>query len=47
MNNKYKLVSLASRDEVINDITKYEMELRNKVGQEIVLIAYTKDIIEL
>jgi hypothetical protein len=43
MDNSYKLVSLASQDEVIKDITKYENELEKKVGQDIVLIAYTKD----
>ena len=47
MDNLYKLVSLTSQDEVIRDITKYETELRNKVGQDFVLIAYTKDVIEL
>lgn len=45
MDNLYKLVSLASQDEVIKDITKYEIELKKKVGQDIVLIAYTKDTI--
>jgi hypothetical protein len=43
MDNSYRLVSLASQDEIIEDITKYEIELEKKVGQDIVLIAYTKD----
>ena len=43
MNKSYKLVSLGNQDEVIKDITKYETELKKKIGQDIVLIAYTKE----
>lgn len=43
MDKMYKIVALNSQDEVIKDITKYEMELKKKVGQDVVLIAYTKE----
>jgi len=43
VNNMYNLISLANQDDVIKDITKYENELKAKVGQDVVLIAYSKD----
>lgn len=43
MDNNYNLISLANQDEVIHDITRYENELKQKVGQDVVLIAYAKD----
>ena len=44
MESMYKLESLPNQAEVIKDITKYENELKKKVGKDVVLIAYTKDI---
>lgn len=39
----YNLIPLTNQDDVINDITRYENELKKKVGQDVVLIAYSKD----
>lgn len=43
MDNMYKIDWLPNQDDVIKDITQYEIELKRKVGKEVVLIAYTKD----
>ena len=43
MDNNYNLISLANQDDVIHDITRYENELKQKVGQDVVLIAYSRD----
>jgi hypothetical protein len=42
MNGSYQLASLDNQIDILNVISKYESELKSKLGQEVVLIAYTK-----
>jgi|GEM_PF-2410066 len=41
MNNNFKIAPLTDNNEVINDISRMESELKKKVGMDIILIAYT------
>jgi len=41
--NGYKLAALDNRDGLLRDISKYENEMRRKIGQDVVLNAYTKE----
>ncbi|MCR4436930.1 MAG: hypothetical protein QHH06_12405 [Clostridiales bacterium] len=43
MNDNYRLASLAKQDDLINEISRYENELTKRTGQDIVLIAYSKE----
>lgn len=43
MDKSYKFANLVKDEEIIKDITRYENELAGKTGQDIVLIAYTKE----
>ncbi len=43
MHDLYKLAALAGESDIIQDISKYEEELKMKMKQEVVLIAYTRE----
>jgi len=43
MENNFRLAGLLDRDEVIRQISNYEKELSNRTGEDIVLIAYTRN----
>ena len=43
MSDQYKIASLNNKDDIIRDISKYESDLKKKLGQDVVLIAYSKE----
>jgi hypothetical protein len=42
-NNGYRLASFNNSQDLLKDISRYESDMERKLGQEVVLIAYTKD----
>jgi hypothetical protein len=41
--NNYRLAAFNNSQDLLEDIARYESEMKRKLGQEVVLIAYTKD----
>lgn len=44
MDNNYHLADMKDKDGFLNQISKYEEELSTVAGNDVILIAYTKDI---
>lgn len=43
MDVDYKLATIKNDERIIEQITKYENELSQEIGQDVILIAYTRD----
>lgn len=43
MDSNFELAPLSQNNDIINDLSKYENELKKKMGKDVVLIAYTKE----
>jgi hypothetical protein len=43
MDNNFKLAPLGDNHDIVDDISRFEHELKQKTGKDIVLIAYTMD----
>ena len=43
MDNGYEFAEFSNHQDVIRKINEFEKDLKNSTGQDIVLIAYTKD----
>ena len=43
MERNVKLAPLLDNHDIVNDISKYEHELKKKTGKDIILIAYMKE----
>ena len=43
MDMNYHLANMKDKDALLNQISKYEEELSIATGNEVILIAYTKD----
>lgn len=43
MDNSYTFAAINGKEELLSEITKLERDIASKTGQDIILIAYTKE----